>query len=216
MTSQNDVERPIVTPATSIGPDPAGEGRLGTPSTPLSHPGSRLAPLSHRSATERDLGALVRLRDDAARWQLANGIDQWRPGDLTEDHFRARLADAEIRLATLGPDGPIVGAFELWWDDPVTWGPQPPVAGYVHRLMTDRRTAPPGTGRRLLAEAERRITAAGRRLCRLDCRADNHDLRRYYESAGYLVVGEQSSTVNPTHGPGGSNYPVTLLEKTLR
>ncbi|MEW2128961.1 tyrosine-protein phosphatase [Streptomyces sp. NPDC005435] len=170
-----------------------------------------LTGLDFRRADERDLPTLVRLRDDAARWQIGRGIDQWKPGGLGEDHFRARLADGEVWLATLGPGGPVAGAWELWWDDPAAWGPQPPTAGYVHRLMTDRRTAPPGTGRLLLAEAERRIAAAGRTLCRLDCLADNARLRQYYEAAGYEVVGEQSAK----DGGLGSPYAVTLLEKRL-
>ncbi|MFI6108138.1 GNAT family N-acetyltransferase [Streptomyces sp. NPDC051310] len=168
-------------------------------------------PLFFRRAGEHDLPELVRLRDDAARWQIDRGIDQWKPGELREDHFRARLEDGEVWIAALGPRGPVAGAFELWWDDPAAWGVQPPTAGYVHRLMTDRRTAPPGTGRRMLTEAERRIAAAGRSVCRLDCLATNPRLREYYRAAGYTVVGEQGSK----DGGLGGTYAVTLLEKHL-
>ncbi|WP_431046738.1 GNAT family N-acetyltransferase [Streptomyces sp. P1-3] len=165
--------------------------------------------LSFRQADERDIAELVRLRDAAARWQMSSGIDQWKPGELGTDHFRTRLAEGEVWLATLGPDGPTAGAWELWWDDVAAWGAQPPVAGYVHRLMTDRETAPAGAGRAMLAEAERRIAAAGRGLCRLDCR--NARLRRYYEDAGYTVAGETAAK----QGDGGKRYAVTLLEKRL-
>ncbi|MFM9373719.1 tyrosine-protein phosphatase [Streptomyces sp. Da 82-17] len=167
--------------------------------------------LTYRRADASDLAELVRLRDDAARWQLAHGIDQWKPGQLGEDHFRRRLDEGEVWIASLGPDGPTAGAWELWWDDPAAWGPQPPDAGYVHRLMTDRRTAPPGTGRHLLAEAERRIAARGRTWCRLDCLADNPRLRAYYEAAGYTVAGELAGK----DGGLGAPYAVTLLEKRL-
>ncbi|MFJ1595108.1 GNAT family N-acetyltransferase [Kitasatospora albolonga] len=171
------------------------------------------SPLSFRQAAESggDLTELVRLRDAAARWQAEQGIDQWKPGELGEEHFRARLREGEVWIATLGPSGPSAGAWELWWDDEPAWGAQPPVAGYVHRLMTDRRTAPPGTGRALLAEAERRIAAYGRELCRLDCLTANARLRRYYEEAGYAVVGERAGK----KGDGGRTYGVTLLEKRV-
>ncbi|MDT0344548.1 N-acetyltransferase [Streptomyces litchfieldiae] len=167
--------------------------------------------LSYRQAEDGDLAELVRLRDTAARWQMERGIDQWRPGELGEDHFRARLREGEVWLATIGPDGPLVGAWELWWDDPGAWGEQPPVAGYIHRLMIDRRTAPPAAGRRMLAEAERRIGAWGRPLARLDCLATNPRLRTYYQEAGYTAVGEQQGK----RAIDGKRYAVTLLEKTL-
>ncbi|WP_432024156.1 hypothetical protein [Streptomyces parvus] len=115
-------------------------------------------------------------------------------------------------IATAGPGGPSAGAWELWWDDEPARGFRPPVAGCVHRLMTDRRTAPPGAGRALPAEAERRIAASGRPLCRLDCLTSNTRLRRYCEEAGYAVVGEQAGK----NGDGDRTYGVTLLGKRLR
>lgn len=77
--------------------------------------------------------------------------------------------------------------------------------------MTAPHIAPPGAGRRMLAQAESRITAAGRPYARLDCLSTNPRLRAYYESAGYTVVGEQRAK----EGGTGSPYAVTLLEKRL-
>ncbi|MFJ4832798.1 GNAT family N-acetyltransferase [Streptomyces sp. NPDC088747] len=165
-------------------------------------------PPTFRRATEADLPTLVRLRDAAATWQVSRGIDQWTPGEMTEAHFRAALEQAEIWLAHLG-DHP-VGAWELWWEDPAAWGPQPPTAAYIHRLMTDRATAPPGTGRHLLAAAEARITATGRPLARLDCLTTNTRLHTYYESAGYTPTGRHHVTTGL-----GDPYTVTLFEKQL-
>ncbi len=162
--------------------------------------------LTFRAVDEADLSTLVALRDAAARWMAAEGIDQWRPGEMTEEHFRKRMAEGEIWVAM--HELAVVGAFELWWVDERTWGPQPPIAGYIHRLMTDRESAPRGTGRAMLTAAEERIVAAGRHLARLDCAAHNAGLRRYYVSAGYREVGHQPLTL-------GSRYPVTLLEKEL-
>ncbi|MFH8471099.1 GNAT family N-acetyltransferase [Streptomyces sp. NPDC018000] len=168
--------------------------------------------LRFRRAGKSDVGELARLRDAAARWQAGRGIDQWQPGELGRSHFLARLDDCETWLAASGADAPVVGAWEVWWEDPAAWGEQPPVAGYVHRLVTDRAAAPPGTGRIMLTEAERRIASFGRDLCRLDCLADNPRLRRYYEDAGYTVTG----TLPAKNGDGGRRYGVTLLEKRLR
>jgi protein-tyrosine phosphatase len=162
-----------------------------------------------RLAVPADAPALVRLRDSAALWQLARGIDQWRVGEKDEAHFRARMADGEVWLAHAG--GHLVGAWEIWWDDPSAWGPRPPDAGYVHRLMTAPHSAPRGTGARLLARAESRIAEHGRDLARLDCLATNPRLRAYYEAAGYTVTGEQPAKTDGT----GSPYAVTLMEKRL-
>ncbi|GAA4292533.1 GNAT family N-acetyltransferase [Streptomyces venetus] len=164
-----------------------------------------------RPATESDLPTLVRLRDDAARWMLARGVTgQWRPGELDEDHFRQVMAHGEVWLAESG--GHVAGAWEVWWEDEAAWGPQPPVAGYVHRLMVDRSTAPPGTGRLLLRAAERRVAAAGRTHVRLDCLAGSAQLNAYYRDAGYRVVGRKEGKPQP----GGAPKAFTLLEKDLR
>ncbi|MFI2206979.1 GNAT family N-acetyltransferase [Streptomyces sp. NPDC020192] len=165
--------------------------------------------LHFRLAGDTDLATLVRLRDDAARWMLAQGITgQWQPGQLDEDHFRRSIASGEVWLAEA--NGRVAGAWELWWEDEDAWGPQPPVAGYVHRLMVDRNNARPGTGRFLLRAAERRVAAAGRAVVRLDCLADNARLNAYYLDAGYRIVGHKAGKPQP----GGALKSFTLLEKT--
>jgi GNAT superfamily N-acetyltransferase len=164
-----------------------------------------------RPAGEADLSALVRLRDDAARWMLMRGItEQWRPGELDEGHFRRVMVHGEVWLAEAG--GRIAGAWELWWEDEAAWGPQPPVAGYVHRLMVDREVAAPGTGRLLLNAAEHRVAAVGRTCVRLDCLAGNAQLNAYYQDAGYRVVGHKEGKPQP----GGTLKSFTLLEKELQ
>ncbi|MBC2905920.1 tyrosine-protein phosphatase [Streptomyces cupreus] len=175
----------------------------------LEQPPATWPQLTYRKATAAEAPTLVHLRDSAALWQLARGIDQWKPGEKNETHFRNRMRDGEVWLAYAA--GSLTGAWELWWTDPAAWGPRPPDAGYIHRLMTTPHTAPPGTGRQMLTEAESRIAATGRPYARLDCLSSNPRLRTYYESAGYTVVGEQHAKQDGK----GSPYAVTLLEKRL-
>ncbi|MGW7274717.1 N-acetyltransferase family protein [Streptomyces sp. NPDC054864] len=165
--------------------------------------------MTHRLAGEEDIPTLVALYDAAAHWMQGRGIEQWKPGEKGAEHFRGRIASDEVWLACDGET--VTGAYEVWWADEPAWGEQPPVAGYVHRLMT-RRGAPAGTGRAMLARAERRIAEAGRGRCRLDCVSTNPRLRQYYEAAGYTVVGELPGKV----AADGSTYGVLLLEKDLR
>ncbi|MBT2504769.1 GNAT family N-acetyltransferase [Streptomyces sp. ISL-98] len=169
------------------------------------------AHVSFRIADHDDLTALVGLYDGAAHWMRRNGIEQWQPGGKDEEHFGLRMKEGEVWLAEAG-GGRVVGAYELWWDDEPAWGVQPPVAGYVHRLMTDRTAAPAGLGRVMLVQAERRIAEAGRELARLDCLTSNARLRRYYEGVGYQVVGEEPCKADAA---GGGSYGVTLLERRL-
>ncbi len=171
----------------------------------------RMDMISYRLAedTDADVTALVDLYDGAARWMQSRGIDQWTPGERDAAHFRLHIKQDEVWFAEL--HGEIVGAWELWWEDLPAWGPRPPEAGYLHRLMVDHDRAPAGTGRAMLSRAEQRIAAAGRPLSRLDCKSGNPRLRPYYESAGYRVVGEQPAKV----GSDGSRYTVTLMEKRL-
>ncbi|MEU6532172.1 GNAT family N-acetyltransferase [Streptomyces sp. NPDC046928] len=166
--------------------------------------------LRFRLAEAADLGTLVRLRDEAARWMPARGVTgQWQPGQLDQDHFRQVMDRGEVWIAESGAEGPVVGAWELWWDDEDAWGPQPPVAGYVHRLMVDRATAPPGAGRTLLRAAERRVAETGRAFVRLDCLAGNARLHAYYLDAGYRVVSHKAGKSQP----GGAPKSFTLMEK---
>lgn len=141
---------------------------------------------------------------------LAQGITgQWQPGELDEGHFRQVMTSGEVWVAEAADR--LVGAWELWWADEDAWGPQPPLAGYVHRLMVERTNAPPGTGQLLLQAAERRVAAAGRAWVRLDCLAGNARLNSYYLNAGYRVVGHKAGKPQP----GGIRKSFTLLEKAV-
>ncbi|MGW0363197.1 N-acetyltransferase family protein [Streptomyces sp. NPDC002990] len=163
-----------------------------------------------RQAEEKDAGTLVELYDQAARWMRERGIEQWKPGEKDAAHFRAMMRDGEVWMAS-DDDGRVCGAYELWWADEEAWGVQPPVAGYVHRLMVERGAAPAGAGRRMLEHAERRIARTGRERARLDCVSTNPRLLAYYRDAGYRVVGEFPSK----QAADGRVYGVILLEKRL-
>jgi protein-tyrosine phosphatase len=85
-----------------------------------------------------------------------------------------------------------VATLALKWNDPTFWGDRPADAGYVHALAVRRAHAGSGLGARLLAWAEEQVAAAGREYLRLDCRAENDELRRYYERQGFAPRGEVS------------------------
>jgi GNAT superfamily N-acetyltransferase len=137
-------------------------------------------------ASERDADAVLAILQDAARWLLSRGIEQWRPEHFQREAVLRHIARGEVFVAWR--DGTPVGTLSLSWDDPVVWGEQPPIAEYVHGLAISRTEGGRGLGRALLEWASRRTAAAGKSLLRLDCVTANPALRAYYERAGFTHV----------------------------
>jgi protein-tyrosine phosphatase len=157
-------------------------------------------------ATDSDTSALLSLRDDAARWLLARGIDQWRLGEIPYSWDRGD--DYLVFVLWHGEDR--VGTVTILWDDPVIWGEQPVSAGYVHNLIVARPFAGQGLGVGLLQWAENYVTESGRSLVRLDCGARSRELRHLYESVGYRWVRDQQYTWL------GPDLALSLYEKVFR
>jgi uncharacterized protein (DUF924 family)/GNAT superfamily N-acetyltransferase len=139
-------------------------------------------------AAGEDVSTILALLDDAARWMLARGIDQWRPGMFTRGMVEPRVAAGEAFIAR--DEAGVVGSFQLHHDDPAVWGAGPPVAFYLHNLVVARRATGRGMGRAFLAWAERNVAARGRPLLRLDCVAANPALCAYYAGAGFADRGD--------------------------
>lgn len=143
-------------------------------------------------ATEADVPMLVALYEEAAAWLTARGLRQWVPGTYTAEEMVAGMrAGHEMYLVWRG-DEP-VGKLTLIWDDPESWGEQPPDAGYVHGLCVTRAVAGAGLGAALLDWAGAHVAAQGRPWLRLDCMKRNPELRAYYERQGFTFRGEGGS-----------------------
>ena len=155
-------------------------------------------------ALAHDVPAVVALYDAAARWLLAKGIAQWRPGDRPPAYFAD--AAAAGRLLVWRESGAVRGAVVVSSSDR-RWESTPPGTRYLHALVIDRARAGTGLGRRIVAATEDRLRAAGIRRVRLDCVSTNAALRAYYRDAGYAELG-----VRDLPPPWGS---VSLFEKPL-
>ena len=142
------------------------------------------APLRVRPAVPGDLPGYLAVRDAAARAMLAAGVDQWRPGEydgpaadgvVAGDLFVAELAGVPVGgLRLMGADD------DVWPDAAFA-----PGDGVVHGLVVDRSLRGAGVGRRLLDWARDVVADRGGQVLRLDCRATNDVLRRYYAAAGF-------------------------------
>jgi ribosomal protein S18 acetylase RimI-like enzyme len=143
--------------------------------------------LDVRRAGPEDVDEIVGMLSEAAAWLIAQGIRQW-PDPFPRDRVEALAGRGDFHVARL--DGETVGTLALLWSDPTFWGERPDDAGYVHALAVRRSCAGRGLGARLLGWAEERVARAGRGYLRLDCRAENSALRRYYERHGFEPRGE--------------------------
>lgn len=144
---------------------------------------SEVQPCPPVRATVDDLDHLVALLDEVSAWLRGRAIAQW-PAHFSADWLTPAVSRGETWIARL--DGRLAGTITLSWSDPL-W-PDDGAAGYVHRLAVRRDAA--GLGRRLLDWAAATAIGAGRDRLRLDCVAWNHELRAYYEAAGFLYCGD--------------------------
>jgi len=152
-----------------------------------------------------DAEALLVLREAAADWLAGRGVRQWEPGEVGLEEVRSQVDAGHWHVVR--EDGVPVGALRLLWQDEHVWGPQPPVAGYVHGLVVSQRHHGLGLGSGLLQWAADQILDHGRSVLRLDCGEDNRALRRYYLERGFEEVGRR--------GSDGRCYSVVLLEQRL-
>lgn len=137
-------------------------------------------------ATAPDAEALLELRDQLSAWLAARGIVQWRKGSLSMSRLCAQIEAGEVFVARC--DGQLAGSLTLSDEDVRIWGEEPTNAGYLHRLMVDRRWAHRHLGVDLLAWGEHHCRAKGKTHLRLDCVEINDTLIDYYTRAGYRDV----------------------------
>ena len=147
-----------------------------------------------REATPHDLTAAGDILDAAAKWLIDQGIHQWPhpyPRALVEK------ACANRSLWVGSRHGRMVATMRTVRSDPEIWGEDELPALYVHALASHRDPAARGSGADLLRWAADAAAADGLRAVRLDCWAENHALRRYYERAGFRHVGDVEQRDGP-------------------
>lgn len=166
----------------------------------------RSCPLDLEPATIGDIGRLVALRDEAARWMLDCGIEQWRPGEFTAERMRSWVEAGAVHV--LRERHQLAGCVAVLWDDPDVWGTSDTPAGYIHLLIVREERRGRGLGGQLLGWAEQHIRRSGRAVARLDAVRSNQALHRWYEQRGYIEVGHRDFSDSRW-------FPVTLREKQL-
>lgn len=160
-----------------------------------------------RIAGELDVPALTQIRNDAHAKKVAHFDYAWgKDGDGFSDRWvKNNVCQKDVYIVEL--DSTSVGTFSLDLADERHWGPQEPVAGYVHGLCVRKGYNGRGLGSVMLDWCAERVTALNRSLVRLDCAAHNAKLCEYYESLGFIRAGLYSE-------PERGGYVWSLYEKT--
>jgi ribosomal protein S18 acetylase RimI-like enzyme len=151
----------------------------------LTAPEEILSGVTFRRAELRDLPGVLHSLTTAAQWTQDRGQQGW-PVPFPEQYVRPSIERNELYVAEW--QGEIGGSFALRWTDDDFWGPQPPIAGYLHQLAVRRDRPLRGLGRRLVAWAIDLVRQNGRPLIRLDCVSSNRSIIAYYEQLGFQPV----------------------------
>ncbi|MDE1011032.1 MAG: GNAT family N-acetyltransferase [Paraburkholderia fungorum] len=161
---------------------------------------------SIRRATAEDVAVLTQIRNDAHAKKVAHSDYAWgKEGDgFSEQWVRNNVSQKEVYVVEL--DGTPAGTFSFDLDDERHWGPQEPIAGYVHGLSVRKGFNGRGLGSFMLDWCANKVSGLNRRFVRLDCAVHNGKLCAYYESLGFIRVG-----LWPEPEPDG--YVWSLYEK---
>src|SRR5947209_20281682 len=120
-----------------------------------------------RRATEQDVPVLTEIRNDAVAYKLEHGDYAWGKNGWTETGVLNSLSQREVYVVE--QDGMLVGTFSLSWNDERYWGPQDPIAGYVHGISVRKGFNGLGLGSFTIDWCANKVSALNRRFLRLDC-----------------------------------------------
>lgn len=159
-----------------------------------------------QKALAEDADTLAEILTEAKQLKVSLNDDAWASRDFTPELLRKWIGEGNTYAVRLNDH--IVATFALTWED-ATWGQQPPVAGYIHKLAVAESARGAGLGEKVLDWVAAHVTENGRTLIRLDFPIRNQGLRRYYESRGFSWV-RNTEVKQP-----GKTYLVGLYERRV-
>ena len=145
-----------------------------------------------RDASASDLDVVATILEEAALWAVMNQLTAWDAAffaDRSGEGNRSLRRDLENgALYVICCEKAPVGTFALRGRDDLVWPEAADDALYLHRFAV--RSAARGAGRRAILWMTEECRRRGRTYLRLDCRADNRGICRYYTAAGFTPRGE--------------------------
>ena len=155
-----------------------------------------------RPATVGDAAIIAPILTDAVAFKTAHDDMAWEHGARIEHDVQPMLDDGNLHLVE--QDGVAAALFVPTWQDDEYWGPQEPVAGYVHRLSVRDGFHCHGLGRHATEWCADQAHARRRPFLRPDCDPRNSRLCADYEALGFRHVALR---------PMASGYIASLYER---
>ncbi len=144
------------------------------------------------TAENRDLEDIIKLICKRIEWMDERGLHQWNETNYLNIYnicyFESLIENGEMYVLKLEDE--VVAAVALFESDARWKYDEHRESFYVHHLVTS--TQYPGVGTILLEQCEQMAVRHGKCSMRLDCQKDNDRLNAFYESLGYVLVGEVS------------------------
>ena len=137
-------------------------------------------------ATRSDTHLIAAILSEATKHKLAHDDNAWGTEEFTAEEIEEQIAHSSTYLVYLYDE--LVGTVALQWADEQNWGPQPPDAGYMHRLAVRHGRHGQDIGKAIIEWARKEVTGKNRSFLRLDCDARNKSLCAYYEDQGFIRV----------------------------
>lgn len=156
-------------------------------------------------ATHDDVAEIWLLRRQLEDWIIAQGIDQWRPGEVPESVIESQVREGEWHVLREG--GVLKAALRVLYEDLDFWGVVEEPSVFVHGLMVDREFAGGRLGSSLLVWAAAEGGRQGAKWLRLDSSAGNPRLSEYYAGLGFTSMG--------TKKLGSGLFDVTLWQRPV-
>lgn len=138
-----------------------------------------------RPAGPEDTEVVSSILTEAADWLIAKGEKLWERDELDPDSVRDQVSKGMFRLALV--DGLPAGCYRYQETDEEYWGDVPHGdSAFIHRVAVRRKFAGIGLSGAMIDAAKQEARSVGKRLLRLDCRAESEKLRAVYERQGFV------------------------------
>lgn len=144
-------------------------------------------------AQASELDIVLDLLKTAAKNLAEKNILQWQfwlnPPEDKVKWIEQGIENQEFRFVKREDE--LLGMFRLQREDELYWGVQDTEAVYLHSLVIKPEFSGGGLGKIILQTIENQLISDNIYLFRLDCVAHNLTLCQYYESQGFVKVGEK-------------------------